>query len=78
MKKFYYIFTPTGTLKIWLAGCAECPELVAQVEPAFANGGLKHTRGEGEVTLRQSELKTGNLPGIIECLLYYQQYYNQN
>ena len=78
MKKFYYIFTPTGTLKIWLAGCADCPELVAQVEPAFANGGLKHTSGAGEVALRQSELKTGKLPGIIECLLYYQQYYNQN
>jgi hypothetical protein len=78
MKKFYYLFTPTGTLKIWLAGCTECLELVAQVEPAFANGGLKHTRGAGEVALRQNELKTGKLPGIIECLLYYQQYYNQN
>ncbi len=78
MKKFHYSFTPTGTLKIWLSGCKERPELLANIEPSFAQTKLTHTQGSGAVPIRQSELKTGDLPVIIECLLYYQQYYNLN
>jgi hypothetical protein len=78
MKKFHYSFTPNGTLKIWLSGSKEWPELAANIEPSFAQNELLHTQGAGEVPVLQSELKTGDLPGIIECLLYYQQYYNLN
>lgn len=78
MKKFSYCFNQTGTLNIWLTGCREYPELVAQIEPAFAQTEVKHTRGAGEVELKYRQLRTGELPGIIECLLYYQQSYSQN
>ena len=78
MKKFHYSFTPTGTLKIWLSGCEKWPVLVANIEPTFAQTEFAHTQGAGVVPVLQSELKTGDLPGIIECLLYYQQYYYLN
>ena len=78
MKKFYYSFTPTGTLKRWLTCCKEWPELVADIEPAYAQPCNKQTQGEGFVPLQANHLRTGELPVIIECLLYYQQYYNLN
>ncbi len=78
MKKFSYSFNQTGTLNIWLTGCREYPELVAQIEPAFAQTEVKHTSGAGEVELKSHQLRTGELPVIIECLLFYQQSYNQN
>lgn len=78
MKKFSYSFNQTGTLSIWLTCCREYPELVAQIEPAFAQTTVKHTKGAGEVILNNGQLRTGELPGIIECLLFYQQSYNQN
>jgi len=78
MKKFTYSFNQTGTLNIWMMGCREYPELVARIEPAFAQTAVRHTCGAGEVELKCHQLRTGELPGIIECLLFYQQSYNQN
>ena len=74
MKKFYYSFTTTGTLNIWLKGYKKLPELVAEIEPACTQTKIIHTRGSGMVPLKQKELITGELPAILECLLYYQEY----
>ena len=74
MKKFSYSFNQMLKVPV----CMESSELVAQIEPAFAQTKVKHTKGAGEVILKNHQLITGELPGIIECLLFYQQSYNQN
>ena len=78
MKKTYYSSNPLGTIKISLTGCKEWPKLKAQLEQASAPAEVKHTRASAVETKRQNVLEPGDLPVAIECLLYYQQYYNLN
>ncbi|GAB1454315.1 hypothetical protein MASR2M47_43710 [Draconibacterium sp.] len=78
MKKFYYSFTRHGTLIVWLTEPNEKPELLAQVAPSFTQTSTKHTQGRGMVPMQQNMANSDGVPVIIECLLYYQQYYSQN
>lgn len=78
MKNFCYSFSQQGTLIVWLAEPNEKPELLALVSPAFTQTSENHTTGWGKVTVEQNLANDGELPVIIECLLYYQQCYSLN
>jgi hypothetical protein len=78
MKNFYYSFTQQGTLTVWLTAPNEKPELLAKVTPAFVQTDKMHTQGWGTVPMQNNMLNADGLPVVIECLLYYQQYYSQN
>ena len=78
MNNFYYSFSQQGTLGVWLATPNEEPELLALVTPAFKQTGLSHTTGWGRVSSQPCMVNADGVPVIIECLLYYQQYYSQN
>lgn len=78
MKNFCYSFSQQGTLIVWLAAPNEKPELLALVAPSFTQTYDNHTTGWGKVAMEQNDADTGELPVIIECLLYYQQCYSLN
>jgi hypothetical protein len=78
MKNFYYSFTQLGILIVWHTEPDKKPELLAQVAPAFTQTRVHHTQGWGVVPMRQMNSNADGVPVIIECLLYYQQYYSQN
>jgi hypothetical protein len=78
MKSFYYCFARQGTLTVWLTEPNEKPELLTQVAPAFNQPQALHTQGWGIVPMQQNMLNDAGVPVIIECLLYYQQYYSYN
>jgi hypothetical protein len=63
---------------VWLAAPDEKPELLALVAPAFNQTQVNHTTGWGTVPMRKNMANAGELPVIIECLLYYQQCYSLN
>jgi hypothetical protein len=78
MKKFHYSFTKHGKLIVWLTEPNEKPEFLAQVAPAFTQTNAMHTKGWGVVPMQKNMVNADGVPVIIECLLYYQQYYSQN
>jgi hypothetical protein len=78
MNNFCYSFSQQGTLIVWLAAPDEKPELLALVTPALNQNGITHTTGWGSVTAQPDMVNADGVPIIIECLLYYQQYYSQN
>lgn len=78
MINFCYSFSQQGTLIVWLATPDEKPELLALVTPAFNQDGLNHTKGWGRISPQPDMVNADGVPVIIECLLYYQQYYSQN
>lgn len=78
MKNFYYSFTQSGTLLVWLAAPDEKPELLAHVAPVFNKTGTMQTQGWGTVPTRQDMVNADGVPVIIECLFHYQLCYSQN
>ena len=78
MKNFYYSFTQQGILIVWHTAPDEKPELLTIAEPAIDQTGVMHTQGRGMVSIKPAKANEVGVPAIIECLLYYQQYYSQN
>ena len=67
-----------GTIKIALTGSNEWPKLQAQIEPVPVQAEVQHNINSSMDSKRKNILEPGDLPVAIECLLYYQQYYNLN